>query len=310
MGERFTDLAAFLAVERARLACDWRDLAVLCRFHSQLTPVARAMAGWGVPPGAAGPTDRLDAAAAQRFGRKLRDAAGDDPAGRTSAPVVEAVVARLAREHAVGSADTLRVADTARLLAAGHPRLDDFIEAWRPHEQSSGEERQGADGVTLATIHATKGREYQAVGVVDFAPSLQPLGDDEREEERRVLYVALTRARERALLTVDLGRGEPHPYLAELARPAGRRELTAARRSVRDLGRRLRTGASTLPAPLRAVLDETAADASGDAGADCMDRDTAVVAADYLAARSALVERKVFARRTVAATITQWARSS
>jgi DNA helicase-2/ATP-dependent DNA helicase PcrA len=54
--------------------------------------------------------------------------------------------------------------------------------------------------VTLMTVHAAKGLEYDAVFIVGLEENLFPSdmsGDDERqiEEERRLLYVAMTRAR-------------------------------------------------------------------------------------------------------------------
>ena len=62
-----------------------------------------------------------------------------------------------------------------------------------------------ADGVTLATFHAAKGLEWQAVicaGVHDAAvPITYAQGPTEIEEERRLLYVGMTRARHRLMLT-------------------------------------------------------------------------------------------------------------
>ncbi|MBO4268353.1 MAG: ATP-binding domain-containing protein, partial [Bacteroidaceae bacterium] len=54
--------------------------------------------------------------------------------------------------------------------------------------------------VTLMTVHAAKGLEFDAVFIVGLEEHLFPSdmsGDDERqiEEERRLLYVAMTRAR-------------------------------------------------------------------------------------------------------------------
>ena len=63
-------------------------------------------------------------------------------------------------------------------------------------------------GVELATIHAAKGLEWDAVFLVGVAEGLLPLSYAKtaaaREEERRLLYVAITRARD--LLTVSWAR--------------------------------------------------------------------------------------------------------
>ena len=56
-----------------------------------------------------------------------------------------------------------------------------------------------ADGVTLATLHAAKGLEWDVVFVVGAQEGTLPFsaaqGDAEVEEERRLLYVGVTRAR-------------------------------------------------------------------------------------------------------------------
>ena len=87
-------------------------------------------------------------------------------------------------------------------------------------------QRQASDdGVTLSTIHRVKGREWDRVAVFGVSAGLMPhrLADDV-EEERRVLHVAMTRARHRVALLTDASRRSP--FLDELAgtapkRPAG-----------------------------------------------------------------------------------------
>lgn len=63
-------------------------------------------------------------------------------------------------------------------------------------------------GVELATIHAAKGLEWDAIFLVGVAEGLLPISYAKtaaaREEERRLLYVAITRARD--LLTVSWAR--------------------------------------------------------------------------------------------------------
>ena len=70
----------------------------------------------------------------------------------------------------------------------------------------------GVEGVTLATIHAAKGLEWDAVFVVGLVEGTLPirqaiaLGSSAIEEERRLLYVAVTRAREHLQLSWSLAR--------------------------------------------------------------------------------------------------------
>jgi DNA helicase-2/ATP-dependent DNA helicase PcrA len=70
------------------------------------------------------------------------------------------------------------------------------------------------EGVTLATIHAVKGREWDHVVVHDASAGLMPhrLAPD-IEEERRVFHVALTRCR---LSSTVVAGASPSPFLEEL----------------------------------------------------------------------------------------------
>ena len=66
-------------------------------------------------------------------------------------------------------------------------------------------------GVTLASLHAAKGLEWDAVflvGLVDGTLPIQHADGDEHaiEEERRLLYVGITRARRQVLLSWALAR--------------------------------------------------------------------------------------------------------
>ena len=68
-------------------------------------------------------------------------------------------------------------------------------------------DRDGKKGVNLMTVHAAKGLEFDTVFVAGMEEGLFPhqgMGDRERdeEEERRLFYVAMTRARKRLILTL------------------------------------------------------------------------------------------------------------
>ena len=65
--------------------------------------------------------------------------------------------------------------------------------------------RQDEDRLTLSTIHSAKGLEWHTVFVIymvdGYLPSTMSMGSpEELEEERRLLYVALTRAKENLYL--------------------------------------------------------------------------------------------------------------
>jgi DNA helicase II / ATP-dependent DNA helicase PcrA len=84
------------------------------------------------------------------------------------------------------------------------PPLEEFLQQISLYtEQDSLREQESL--VTLMTIHNAKGLEYDAVFVIGCEegvfPHMRALEEGGEEEERRLCYVAMTRARERLYLT-------------------------------------------------------------------------------------------------------------
>ena len=84
-------------------------------------------------------------------------------------------------------------------------RLELFLETVSLQNETD-ELEEGAGAVTLMTLHNAKGLEFPAVFLVGMEdgifPHLRSLGDPaEMEEERRLAYVGMTRARDRLFLT-------------------------------------------------------------------------------------------------------------
>jgi len=74
-------------------------------------------------------------------------------------------------------------------------------------DQDEMDRDQSKTGVTLMTVHAAKGLEFDTVFVTGLEEGLFPhegMGDEKRdeEEERRLFYVAVTRARKQLILTL------------------------------------------------------------------------------------------------------------
>jgi DNA helicase II / ATP-dependent DNA helicase PcrA len=74
-------------------------------------------------------------------------------------------------------------------------------------DQDEMDRDQSKTGVTLMTVHAAKGLEFETVFVTGLEEGLFPhegMGDEKRdeEEERRLFYVAVTRARTQLILTL------------------------------------------------------------------------------------------------------------
>jgi DNA helicase-2/ATP-dependent DNA helicase PcrA len=73
-------------------------------------------------------------------------------------------------------------------------------------DQDMNKKEEGVDYVTLMTVHAAKGLEFKNVFVVGLEENLFPsertrMNPKEIEEERRLFYVAITRAEENVILT-------------------------------------------------------------------------------------------------------------
>lgn len=136
-----------------------------------------------------------------------------------------------------------RIADLDQLqvIAAGYPSRDAFLSALalEPPQATqdlvAGQQRTEDDVLILSTAHSAKGREWDAVFVIwavdGWFPSSRSLNDqDALEEERRLMYVALTRARNHLAAIHPLSaygsRGGADYFVAQLSRffDAGVRE--------------------------------------------------------------------------------------
>lgn len=101
-----------------------------------------------------------------------------------------------------------RLADLEQLrtIAAGYPSRTAFLSALALDPPSSTQDLAGgseseSDTLVLSTVHSAKGKEWKAVFVIwavdGWFPSSRAVEDpDELEEERRLMYVALTRAKD------------------------------------------------------------------------------------------------------------------
>jgi DNA helicase-2/ATP-dependent DNA helicase PcrA len=111
----------------------------------------------------------------------------------------------------VGEREQTRQADLARLvrLAEGFDGdVDGFLELL--HERFG---ESAGRGVHLLTLHRAKGLEWEAVLLPRVEEGELPIRRGDVDEERRLLYVGLTRAKRHLLVTWD---GKPSRFLAEL----------------------------------------------------------------------------------------------
>jgi DNA helicase-2/ATP-dependent DNA helicase PcrA len=141
-------------------------------------------------------------------------------AGRPPAAVLERVITELQYEQwleAEGPEGIERIENVRELLAAAAEWSEEIEEdeAGSPLERflataalTTSAEQVGGDpeGVTLMTVHTAKGLEWPVVAVTGLEDGLFPLSraletPEGAEEERRLAYVAITRARDRLYLT-------------------------------------------------------------------------------------------------------------
>jgi DNA helicase II / ATP-dependent DNA helicase PcrA len=110
-----------------------------------------------------------------------------------------------------------RLADLDQLqaIAAGYPDRATFLSALALEPPSATQDLAGGsrseddDFLILSTAHSAKGKEWDAVFLIwavdGWFPSTRSLNDDdEMEEERRLMYVATTRARNHLTVTYPL----------------------------------------------------------------------------------------------------------
>ena len=91
-------------------------------------------------------------------------------------------------------------------VTTGREALSQFLERLTLDSTVLGDDdNRDKEGVTLITMHNTKGLEYDTVFCVgledEIIPGRNKEDDESKEEERRILYVAMTRARKKLYLS-------------------------------------------------------------------------------------------------------------
>jgi len=221
-----------------------REIAVLFRTNAQSQAYEEALAEAGVPTVVRGAERFFERAevrgAVTALRAATRTAAGPDDLRTTVVAALEAVGWRPGTPPAGGAARE-RWEAVAALVGLAEQfagrSLDEFVEELA--RRAAHQHEPTVDGVTLASLHAAKGLEWDAVFLVGLVEGVLPTTYARTpaaiEEERRLCYVGITRARQWLTLSYAAARHEggrarrPSRFLPvepgnASARGSGRRE--------------------------------------------------------------------------------------
>ena len=190
-----------------------RDIAVLFRTNAQSEALEEAFAENGIPVVLRGVERFFDRPEVRQAMTLLRGAArATGASGDLQADVagVLSTMGWISEPPRTAGAVRERWESLSALVSLAQelaPALEGSLEGFVAELSARSEAQHAptADGVVLASIHAAKGLEWNTVFVVGCSEGLIPLQfattAEQREEERRLLYVAVTRAAQRLYLS-------------------------------------------------------------------------------------------------------------
>ena len=221
-----------------QLGCtDWNNIAVLSRTRRDLTLIRAAAEAEGIPIN--WPLERNKIPPLHRI-REIADVLETLAVARNTTARASELVERFEHTQTSSVAQSPWHKLLMRLLAAWEDETGDeptpysaCLEFLYDALAQRRKEEQFGEGVTLATIHGAKGMEYPHVLLCgDWSGN----GNRQSEDERRVLYVGMTRAKD--TLTHFIRKDVANPFAAALTGPAfvSRRE-TATSPNIADCNR-------------------------------------------------------------------------
>ncbi|MFE7166554.1 ATP-dependent DNA helicase UvrD2 [Streptomyces sp. NPDC057616] len=201
------------------------EIAILFRTNSQSETYEQALADAGIPYQLRGAERFFDRPEVRKAGVALRGAArfgGNDSLLDDAVDLPSQVRAVLSgegwtSEPPAGSGavrerweSLAALVNLAHDFAAASPgaTLGDLVAEL--DERANAQHAPTVQGVTLASLHSAKGLEWDVVFLVGVAEGMMPITyaktDEQIEEERRLLYVGVTRAREHLHVSWSLSR--------------------------------------------------------------------------------------------------------
>lgn len=230
------------------------EIAILVRTAAQMGPLAEALVRANIPFCRAGDDPLAVRPGVPALLARLRKLLVSKPSSTPDGQLV-AEVGRMAVSDLIvrlGSADGRESpgrdsADLCAALSVPYGRdLEGFLDALAQLQET--DIALEIQKVALLTLHAAKGLEFPLVFIAGCEDGLLPLRLPGRhceiEEERRLLYVGMTRAQERLVLTSARARSlfgrqlenSPSPFLQNLPRELlGDRQIASRRKRSRQL---------------------------------------------------------------------------
>ncbi|MGE5134980.1 MAG: UvrD-helicase domain-containing protein [Gemmatimonadota bacterium] len=210
------------------------SIAVLYRTDAQAGPLGQGLTRAGLPWQKRSHDRLTRRSAVPDVAGELRLAGPDGTAGSPVASRLQAVVRKLAEQAPLRGLAAVDVLAAGEVLAPLARRCGSDLERFLT-ELALGAEADSldprADAITLLTLHAAKGLEFDVVFLAGCERGLLPLrlpgaapADGDPAEERRLLFVGMTRARRHLFLSCAATRhrhgatlpGGPSPFLTSI----------------------------------------------------------------------------------------------
>ncbi|MCX8110970.1 MAG: ATP-dependent helicase [Syntrophorhabdaceae bacterium] len=197
------------------------DFAILYRTNSQSRKLKEAFVEAGIPFKVIGDTDSR---VLKQIEERLKNRLNDISHGSTLESILEEAFSSVEDDELTGLKRNLIFAYRDLPVVEGLSRVIDELSLFTSPDAFDPE----ADAVHLMTLHMSKGLEFKVVFIAGVEDGIIPYrlsqrdGDD--EEERRLFYVGMTRARDELCLCYcenrsDHGKGtgqRPSPFIKEI----------------------------------------------------------------------------------------------
>ena len=257
--------------ERHRAGTPWSEMAVLYRIHAQSPALEAALADAGIPFSTRGSEGFFERAEVRAALRALGGAAKATPDEAPDAVLGGALAGLGFTTEPPAGQGTARerweswsaLAGVGAEFVRSHPDADVAALVAEFEHRSRAQHAPTGQGVTLSTLHAAKGLEWDAVAIIGVhegsLPFVLATAPEAVAEERRLFYVGVTRAREHLRLSWSVTRNgggqrrSPSRFLDGIVAPrqaapaaSGRRRQgrgSALAASCRVCGRGLTSGA-------------------------------------------------------------------